>query len=181
MFTGKIDDAVKNYGLLEILYYIKHDEGIDYRLDLDLRNAKERVGVCFKLHNKEHYMILDDIIFDDNDELDGWGKRDMIMGELLYYFDLENNILKEFKKAIEKEFSIYEADDNERVEVKFSVFTNGVEVALVNDLLDKRREIGEYHVDGDINYNNITYANARDLGYEVAHKMLEEYWGRKYK
>lgn len=169
--SEKINEAVKNYGLLEILYYVKHDMGIDYKLDL--HNDKDRIGVSFKLHNKEHYMILDDIIFDD--DLDSWIKFDLIMDELMYYFGLECSPSLEFKKALEKEFILYEANDYEHIEVKiFGI--NKVKVAFIDEELGERREIGEWFIEEDI-----TYENARDLAYKVAREMLEEYWGRKYK
>ena len=165
----KINDAVKNYSLLEVLYFVKHDMGIDYKLDL---YNEKRVGVSFKLHNKEHYMILDDIIFDE--ELDSWIKFDLIMDELMYYFGLECSPSLEFKKALEKEFILYEAEDYEHIEVK--TYVNKVKVAFIDEELGERREFGEWFIKEDI-----TYANARDLGYEVAHSMLGDYWGRKYK
>ena len=167
----KINEAVKNYGLLEILYYIKHDMGIDYKLDLN--NKKDEIGVYFKLHNKQHYMLLDDIIFDD--ELDAWIKFDFIMDELMYYFGLECSPSLEFRKALKEEVVRYEAEDYERVEVKTSV-NDKVEVVIVDEEIGERRELGEWFIEEDI-----TYGNARDLGYEIAHKMLERFWGRKYK
>ena len=167
----KINEAVKNYGLLEILYYIKHDMGIDYKLDLN--NKKDEIGVSFKLHNKEHYMILDDIIFDD--ELDAWIKFDLITDELMYYFGLECSPSLEFRKALNEEVVRYEAEDYERVEVKTYV-NDKVEVVIVDEEIGERRELGEWFIEEDI-----TFENARDLGYEIAHKMLERFWGRKYK
>lgn len=84
MFKGKMKDAIEKYNLLEILYCIKHDTGIDFRLDL--HDKKDRIIVYFTLDYIQYTMKLDYFIFDKNLELTD--KYDCIMNELIDVFNL---------------------------------------------------------------------------------------------
>ena len=172
--SEKINDAVKNYNLLEILYEIKHYDGIDFRLNYD-DNAYDQVGVYFMIHNKRHYAILNDIIF--NDELEEVEKVDAIMNELIDVFDLEDHPENEFKEAIKKEFEVYEKQDNERVDVSVLTYSVGynVRVVLTNKETKERREFECLFTRYELGCDLITYENASELGCMVAHDLLDEF------
>lgn len=84
MFKGKMKEAIEKYNLLEILYYIKHDTGIDFRLDL--HDKKDRVIVYFTLDYIQYTMRLDEVIFDDS--LEVTDKFNFIRNELIDVFNL---------------------------------------------------------------------------------------------
>lgn len=87
MFRGKMKDAIEKYNLLEILYYIKHYMGIDFKLDLHDKK-KDRVIVYFKLDYIQYTMRLDEVIF--NDSLEVTDKFNFIMNELIDVFNLQS-------------------------------------------------------------------------------------------
>ena len=157
--------AVNEFGLLEILTGFREVMGIDSRLD---RSEEEKVVVTFMLGYKEQEMILDDIIFDT--ELDVIDKTDMILEELIYVFDLADDPIIEFADALSKEFCIHEKRDHEEVYVDI-IEEDTVEVVVVNNVTGEEIEYTGF-IEEDI-----TYENASRVGYEVAHKMMVDYWG----
>ena len=170
MFRGKMKDAIEKYNLLEILYYIKHDTGIDFRLDL--HDKKDRIIVYFTLDYIKYTMKLDYFIFDKNLELTD--KYDCIMNELIDVFNLPDSPIDNFKNAIAKEFKVYEKLDDERIDVKVIPFDDNynVTVILTNNNTGEKREFNKCFI-CDMN-NDITYINAGELGYKFAHNMLSE-------
>ena len=165
MFSNKMRKAVNDFGLLEILTGFREVMGIDSRLD---RSEEEKVAVTFILGYKEQEMILDDIIFDES--LDVIDKTDMILEELIYYFDLAEDPIVEFADALSKEFYIHEKRDHEEVYVDI-IEEDTVEVVVVNNVTGEKIEYTGF-IEKDI-----TYENASRVGYEVAHKMMADYWG----
>lgn len=170
MFVGEPKRANDEFNLIYILKVIKNWMGIDYSIDW-MEDA--HVWVTFKLHYKEHFMQLDDIIFDETmKELD---KAEVILNNLIYYFDLEEEPMDEFAKAIEKEFNIYEKQDNETVNVNVILNEDKVEVKLINNETGKERLFDGF-IDEEVTEDDITYENASMLGYKMAHLMLIDFW-----
>ena len=165
MFSNKMRKAVNDFGLLEILTGFREVMGIDSRLD---RSEKEKVAVTFMLGYKEQKMILDDIIFDES--LDVIDKSDMILEQLIYYFDLADDPILEFTDALSKEFCIHEKRDNEEVYAKV-ILEDTVEVSITHSKTGKKKRVFVGFIEEDI-----TYENASRVGYEIAHKMMVGYW-----
>lgn len=163
MFSNKMRKAVNEFGLLEILTGFREVMGIDSRLD---RSNKEKVAVTFMLGYKEQEMVLDDIIFAES--LDVLDKTYIILKELIYYFDLAEEPIVEFADALSKEFCIHEKGENEEVYV--DIDEDIVEVVVMNTKTGEEREYVAF-IEEDV-----TYENASRLGYEVAHKMMLDYW-----
>ena len=170
MFIGEPKRANENFNLIYILKIIKNWMGIDYWIHW-IEDA--HVWVTFKLHYKEHFMVLDDIIFDET--MDEYDKADVILNNLIYYFDLADEPIDEFKNAIEKEFTIYEAKDGETVNVNVILGEGRVEVTLTNNETGEERMF-EGFIDEEVTDEDIRYDNASELGYKMAHLLLIDYW-----
>ena len=160
MFLGQPKKANEEYDLLWILKAIKEQMGIDYNVDW---YEDAHVWVTFKLHYKKHFMQLDDLIFDYTKTR--LNKADIILDSLIYYFNLEEYPVEEFVKVIKKEFKIYEAEDNEIINVNV-LDEHRVEVRLVDNKTGEER-LFEGWLDEDV-----TFENASQLGYEVSHEMM---------
>ena len=96
MLTGKLKKAVERTRMLDILTSIREVLGVDFKLEMFV---EDRVGIYFMFDGKEHYMILDDIVF--NESLSTFGKTNKIVNELLSEFKIKRRpSIKTWKKYL---------------------------------------------------------------------------------
>ena len=167
MFEYKVGRTLDECLILDIvLTYIRDVYGIDYELE---EVDDDRIGVIFTLKEKEHFMFVDEIVF--NDKLEIIDRVDLIMDELRYVFELEEAPIVELGKGIVKAFSEVEIQEDEKEEVNINVIAEDtVEVTIVNLKTGEERELHGF-IEEDVAYDN-----ASELGYEIGRKMLEGYW-----
>ena len=167
MFLNKLGRTIDECLILDIvLSYIRDVYGINYDLsDVD----DDRVGVIFTLKEREHFMFVDEIVF--NEELEIRDMVDLIMDELRYAFELEDAPIIELGKGIIKAFSEVELQDDDKEEVNINVIAEDtVEVTIINLNTGEERELYGF-IEEDVLYDN-----ASELGYEIGRKMLDGYW-----
>ena len=169
MFEDKLENADNEFGLFEILRCIREVYGIDSELEI---LDDDRIGVIFTLKEEDHFMLVDEIVF--NEELEIGDKIDAIMDELRYAFELEDTPIIELAKGIMDVFlDVEKQDPNEEVQdVIINVIgEDTVEVSVINNETGETRELYEF-IEEDV-----TYENAYTLGCEIGCKMLAELLG----
>ena len=114
------------------------------------------------------------ILFDEHNRYQSINKRISNWNELIDVFNLPDSPIDNFKNAIAKEFKVYEKLDDERIDVKVIPFDDNynVTVILTNNDTGEKRDFNKCFI-CDMN-NDITYANAGELGYKFAHSILNE-------
>ena len=169
MFEDKLEKADNEFGLFEILRCIREVYGIDSELEIV---DEDRIGVIFTLKDEEHFMLVDEIVF--NEELDTGDKIDVILDELRYAFELEDTPIIELAKGIMDVFlDVEKQDPNEEVQdVIINVIgEDTIEVSVINNETGETRELYEF-IEEDV-----TYDNAYVLGCKIGCKMLGELLG----
>lgn len=169
MFEDKLEKADNEFGLFEILRCIREVYGIDSELEIV---DEDRIGVIFTLKDEEHFMLVDEIVF--NEELDTGDKIDLILDELKYAFELEDTPIIELAKGIMDVFlDVEKQDPDEEVQdVIINVIgEDTIEVSVINNETGETRELYEF-IEEDV-----TYDNAYVLGCKIGCKMLAELLG----
>ena len=169
MFEDKLEKADNEFGLFEILRCIREVYGIDSELEIV---DEDRIGVIFTLKDEEHFMLVDEIVF--NEELDTGDKIDVILDELRYAFELEDTPIIELAKGIMDVFlDVEKQDPDEEVQdVIINVIgEDTIEVSVINNETGETRELYEF-IEEDV-----TYDNAYVLGCKIGCKMLGELLG----
>ena len=169
MFEDKLEKADNEFGLFEILRCIREVYGIDSELEIVDDN---RIGVIFTLKEREHFMLVDEIVFNEESEIGD--KIDLILDELRYVFELEDTPIIELAKGIMDVFlDVEKQDPNEEVQdvIINIIAEDTVEVSVVNNETGEKKELHEF-IEEDV-----TYQNAYALGCEIGCKMLVELLG----
>ena len=164
MFEDKLEKADNEFGLFEILRCIREVYGIDSELEIV---DDDRIGVIFTLRDEEHFMLVDEIVF--NEELEIGDKIDLILDELRYAFELEDTPITELGKVIVEVFKEVEMQSNDIMEVSI-VKEDTITANIMN------ASNGEHRLFYGFIEEDVTYENATRAGYEIAHKMLDNYW-----
>ena len=169
MFEDKLERADNEFGLFEILRCIREVYGIDSELEI---LDDDRIGVIFTLKEEDHFMLVDEIVF--NEELEIGDKIDAIMDELRYAFELEDTPIIELAKGIMDVFlDVEKQDPDEEVQdVIINVIgEDTVEVTVINNETGEKKELHAF-IEEDV-----TYDNAYLLGCKIGCKMLAELLG----
>ena len=169
MFEDKLERADNEFGLFEILRCIREVYGIDSELEID---DDDRIGVIFTLKEREHFMLVDEIVFNEESEIGD--KIDLILDELRYAFQLEDTPIIELAKGIMDVFlDVEKQDPNEEVQdvIINVICEDTVEVTVVNNETGETRELHAF-IEEDV-----TYENGYILGCKIGCKMLAELLG----
>ena len=169
MFEDKLERADNEFGLFEILRCIREVYGIDSELEID---DDDRIGVIFTLKEREHFMLVDEIVFNEESEIGD--KIDLILDELRYAFQLEDTPIIELAKGIMDVFlDVEKQDPNEEVQdvIINVICEDTVEVSVINNETGETKELHAFIGE------DVTYENGYILGCKIGCKMLAELLG----
>ena len=169
----------------EVMLELKETYGIESTYDIGSMD----IDITLYLGYKSHCMVIEDYNL-INTFKDGVDLLNGFLKELRRVWELPDDPYRMFEERVYKEFNLNMASDYWRDKVKVDVTGNEVRVTLtptITNLLTptlesmiRKNELEERVFKCTVS-DKITFLNADELGYRMAHKMIDDYYEELYK